>query len=221
MNKFINALLLFLLFPTMLLTIFVGFDLPIESLHISGRQMPYRFEVFLIIGLLLLTINLRRSVRRWMGMRLVNQVAKFKWNVPMSADRRKRVQVYTLLEAFVMFFVGTVLYKVSSDALMPAIAFWFGTVDSIVFIIVGSMKNRFRSGITSKAIIVADRDVSLIYFSGLRKVSIHQQSVYFDYIGGLQLSFPIDCMEKDQRENFFNVFEEQIDKNKVFVTKIR
>ena len=76
-------------------------------------------------------------------------------------------------------------------------------------------------GITSKAVVVADRDVSVLYFSGLRKVSIHQQSIYFDYIKGLQLSFPIDCMEKDQHDVFFNVLEEQLDTDKVFVTKLR
>jgi hypothetical protein len=62
----------------MILTIFVGFDLPIESLRTSGQQFPYRFEIFLALGLLFLIINIRRSIRRWMGMRLVNQVVKFK-----------------------------------------------------------------------------------------------------------------------------------------------
>lgn len=221
MNKFINALLLFLLFPTMILTIFVGFDLPIESLRTSGKQFPYRFEIFLTIGLLFLIINLRRSIRRWMGMRLVNQVAKFKWNEPMSKERKQRVQVYTLLEALLMLFVGTTLYVVSSEAWMPAIAFWFGTLDNIVFVIIGSMKNRFRAGVTSKAVIVADRDVSLVYFSGLRKISIHQQSLYFDYIKGLQLSIPLDCIVEKEKDNFFDIIEKQIDQNKVFVTKLR
>ena len=76
-------------------------------------------------------------------------------------------------------------------------------------------------GITSKAVVVADRDVSVLYFSGLSKVSIHQQSIYFDYIKGLQLSFPIDCMEKEQHDAFFTVLEEQLNTDKVFITKLR
>ncbi len=221
MNKAINVLLIFLLFPTMLFTIFVGFDLPIESLRTSGQQVPYRFQVFLGIGLLLLTINLKRSVTRWMGLRLVNQVKKFKWNQPMSKDRIYRVQVYTILEAVVMLFVGTVLYSICNEALLPAIAFWFCFADNLIFLFFGSRKKRFRMGITSKAVVVADRDVSVLYFSGLRKVSIHQQSIYFDYIKGLQLSFPIDCMEKEQHDAFFTVLEEQLDTDKVFITKLR
>lgn len=220
MNKFINALLLFFLFPTMFLTIFVGFDLPIEFLKTSGSQMPYRAEIFMGLGILLLVINLRRSIRRWMGMRLVNQISKFKWNRPMSKQRKQRIQVYTLMEALVMFFVGSALYTITHEAIVPAIAFWFGTVDNIIFVIIGSMKDRFRGGITSKAVIIADRDVSLVYFSGLRKVSIHQDSIYFDYIKGLQLSFPVDCIEASHKDEFFAVLEDQIDRDKVFVTKV-
>lgn len=202
-------------------TILVGFDLPLESLRTSGQQIPYRDIIFLSLGIILLTINLRRSVRRWMGLRLVNQVEKFKWNETMSKERLKRVVVYTILEAVVMAFVGTTLFYVSEEALMPAIAFWFGALDNIVFLIFGSSKERFRAGITSKAIIVADRDVNLVYFSGLRKVSIHQQTIYFDYIKNLQLSFPIECIEKEQLSSFFSALEAQIDRDKVFVTKQR
>ena len=221
MNRFINALLIFVLFPTMAFTIFVGFDLPVEFLKTSGSQLPYRFEIFLALGLLLLIINLRRSIRRWMGMRIVNQKSKFKWNAPMSRERIRRVWVYTLLESLVMFFIGMALYQVSHEAWMPAIAFWFGAADNIVFLIIGSMNKRFRAGITSKAVIVADRDVNLVYFSGLRRVTLHQDSIYFDYIKDLQLSFPVDCIDEKDKEVFFETLEAQIDRNKVFVTKQR
>lgn len=221
MNKFINVLLLFILFPTMLFTIWVGFDLPVEFFRTTGSQVPYRFEIFMGIGLFILILNLRRSVRRWMGMRMVNKVQKFKWNEPMSKNRIQRVQVYTLLEAMVLFFVGTVLFYLTTEAWMPAIAFWFGAVDNIVFLIVGSMNQRFRAGVTSKAIIVADRDVSLVYFSGLRKISIQQDTIYFDYIKELQLFFPLACIPEDEREKFFEVIESQVDTNRVFVTKNR
>lgn len=205
----------------MALTIFVGYDMPIEFLKTSGSQLPYRFEAFLILGLLILIINVRRSIRRWMGMRLVNQTEKFKWNAPMGAERKKRIVVYNLLEALVMASAGLTLYYVTNEAWMPAIGFCFTTVDNIIFTFIGSRKDRFRAGITSKAVIVADRDVSLVYFGGLRKVSIHQTSIYFDYIKGLQLSFPTDCIEDSQKEIFFETLEQQVDRNKVFVTKNR
>lgn len=221
MNKFINALLLFLLFPTMLFTIAVGFDMPIEFLRTSGQQLPYRFEIFLALGLFTFIILLRRTVRRWMGMRLVNQLQKFKWNQQMSQERVKRVIVYTIMEAVVLFFVGSTLYTITPEALFPAIAFWFATTDNFIFLAYGVALKKFRIGVTSKAIIAADREVSLVYFLGLRKISIHQQSLFFDYIKGLQLSFPVDCVPENEATAFFEAVEAQIDTDKVFVSKGR
>lgn len=221
MNRFINALLLFFLFPTMLVSIYVGFDLPIDFLKTSGSQLQYHTEILLACGLILLIITLRRSIRRWMGVKLVNQTSKFTWNHPVSNSRSKRVQVYTFTEAFVLLAVGIVLFQVTHEAWLAAFAFVFGAIDNIVFIWVGISKNLFRAGITTKAIIVADRDVSLIYFTGLRKISIHQQTIFFDYIQGLQLSIPADCIESNSKETFFSTLTNLLDTNKVFITKNR
>jgi len=216
MNKFINVLLLFVLFPTILITIFVGFDLPISFLKTTGQFLPYKFEIFLGIGIFILVILLRRSVRRWMGMLIVSKQKRFKWNAPVSKSRKNRVVTYLALEAFIMLFIGVALYEVSNDAFAPAAAFLFSAFDNIVFAIVGSLKKGFRIGLSTKALMVADREVVLLYFKGLRKVSIHQQSVYFDYVKGLQLSFPIDCIQEENKEAFFSILEKQMDPKKVY-----
>ncbi|MCE2713100.1 MAG: hypothetical protein LW688_11270 [Cryomorphaceae bacterium] len=191
MNRFINALLLFLFFPTLALTVFVGFDLPFEPLRTTGSQFKYREELFLILGLLLLVISLRRS---------------------------KRVWVYTIMEALVFLFAAAALFRVTSQAWLPATALAFVCLDNIFFLLIGSLKKGFRAGVTSKAVIMADRDVKLVYFSGLRKVSIHQGSVYFDYIKELQLSFPLDAIALEERDQFFEALNAQLDRDKVFVT---
>jgi hypothetical protein len=221
MNKFINATLFFIFLPTMAFTIVVGFDLPLESFGTSGAQLEIRDEVFLGLGILIMLINVRRSLRRWMGLRIVNQIEKFKWNIPVSVARKKRVQVYTIMEVFVFSTLAYGLYWVSKDAWMPATGFLFGAVDGLLFTITGSSRNRFRIGVTSKAIVSGDRDVCLVYFKGLRKISIHQDSIYFDYIKKLQLSIPLDCVAIEERENFFKAVENQIDLNRVFVTRER
>lgn len=207
-----------LLLPTMALTIFVGFDLPIEIFKISGNNLPYKEYIFLGLGMLIVIVIIRRSIRRWMGMSIVNKVKKFKWNAEVSKERKSRVRVYLLLEALVMTFIGIALYEVCETALAPGIAFLIGAVDSVIFAIAGS-NGRYRVGISSKAVIVADREVILLYFTGLRKISAHQQTTYFDYIKGLQLSFPTDCIQEEQREEFLKVLEEQIDPNRVFFSK--
>ncbi|MGY8927408.1 MAG: hypothetical protein ACKVJC_08945 [Flavobacteriales bacterium] len=219
MNKFINVVLLFVLFPTMLLTVFVGFDLPLNFLKTTGQFLPYKFEVFLGIGIFILILLLRRTVRRWMGIKIVTKTKKFKWNAAVSSARKKRVVTYLSLEAVIMLFLGTALYTVTNDAWAPAGAFLFGTIDSLLFIIIGLSKNAFRVGISSKALIVADREVTLLYFTGLRKVSTHQQTVYFDYIKDLQLSFPIDCVQEENQVEFFEILEAQFDPERVYFTK--
>ncbi len=221
MNKFINALLLLLLFPMMLLAIFVGFDLPISFLNTTGNRLRFHHEILLAFGLIISIIIVRRSLRRWMGVKLINQTSKFKWNQPISNSRIDRVQLYNYLEALVFLSISLALYSLTSKAWLASLAFLFNAIDNIVFIVIGKMKNLFRIGITSKAIMVVDREVVLIYFSGLRKVSIQQQTIYFDYIEDLQLSIPMNCITDQQKEVFFESISNQLDLNKVFITKNR
>jgi len=219
MNRFINMLLLFLLIPTMLMAIYVGFDLPVTFLKTTGAFIPNRDEIFLGLGLLIFIVNLRRSIRRWMGIRIVSKQTKFKWNAPVSSTRKRRIVTYTALEVLVMTFVGIALYKVTQQAWAPSLAYLFGAFDNLIFAIVGLKGNHYRVGLSSKALIVADREVILLYFKGLRKISVQQQSIYFDYIKGLQLTFPSDCIEDEQRAEFFKLLEEQVDTDRVFFSK--
>lgn len=198
----------------MLVSIFVGFDLPIDFLHTTGARLPYKFYVFLVLGMLLLVISLRRTIRRWMGIRMTNQVSKFKWNQVISNDRKKRVITYTLIEAVVMLSLHIGYHKLTPDAWLPAYVMLFFALESVGFLLICA-KNKFRVGVTSKAILVADREVMLIYFKGLRQVSISQQTIYFDYIQELQLYFPTDCVEEKDRQVFFDTVREQIDRDKV------
>lgn len=219
MNRVINLLLLLLLVPTMLVTIFVGFDLPIGFLRVSGQSLPYKEEIFLGLGIFILIVLLRRTIRRWMGSQVVKKQAKFKWNICAGKERIKRVITYLFLEALVMTFLGIALYTITEDAWLPAATFIFGALDSLIFGIVGKMNHWFRIGLSSKALIVADREVTLLYFNGLRKVTIHQSSIYFDYIKGLQLSFPLDCIPEDRMDEFFQELEGSINKDKVYFKK--
>ena len=216
MNKFINILLLLISFPTMVIAIFVGFDLPIEFLKTSGASLPYKFEIFLGLGIILYIIIVRRSVRRWMGVKMVSQIEKFKWNVTMGSERKKQVFLYQWLEALLMTFAGVALYKVCPESLIPATAFWFGSIDNMLFLFLGKYKNIYRIGLTSKAIVVADRDVKVLYLSGLRRVTIQQQTVFFDYIKDLQMTFPLTCIPKEDQVNFKNTLESLVDRDKVF-----
>ena len=189
MNRFINALLLFIFLPTLLLTVYIGFDLPINILKTTGANLRYNEEIEIALGTLILIISLRRSIRRWMGMRIASKTDKFIWNAEVSKARKKRVNTYLILESAIMSAIAFSLYSVSTLAWMPAAALSFAALDGIVFAFIGSRGN-YRIALSSKALIIADREVIVLYFNGLRKVSAHQQTIYFDYIKGLQLTFP-------------------------------
>ena len=123
MNRIINALLIVVLIMTALIAIYVGFDMPITFLRVTGANLPYKYEVFLGIGLLVFIIVLRKGIRRWMGLRVVSRTKKFKWNEAVSTKRKNRVVTYLLLETAVMTFAGIVLYKICPDEIFPAAAY--------------------------------------------------------------------------------------------------
>jgi hypothetical protein len=213
MNSFINLLLLVISLPTLLLSVFVGFDLPIDFLHTTGKRLPFRTEIYLVLGLLLLIIGLRRSIRRWMGVSMVKQQTKFIWNQPISTERKKRVFVYNSLEALVFLSLMLAHLFLSQVAFFVVTAYLILALDAILFLLINGKE--FRVGLSSKAILVADREIVLIYLNGLRKVSVSQQTIYFDYIEELQLSFPLDCIEPGQKTEFFEALEGQIDRDRV------
>ncbi|MBL4862318.1 MAG: hypothetical protein JKY09_04805 [Crocinitomicaceae bacterium] len=218
MNRFTNALLLFFLLPTMLVTIYIGFDLPLGFIKTSGANLPYRTELFLGLSLVFFVINLRRSVRRWIGLKIVNKQTKFKWSQPVSKSRKQRIITYLTLEAFVMAFVAIALYTLTEEAWAIALSFLLVVVDNLIF---GMVSKKYRVSLSSKALIVADREVIVLYFTGLRKVSIQQQTVFFDYIKNIQLTFPLDCIQEGMKEEFFEILENQLDRDKVFFSKIK
>lgn len=216
MNKAINILLGVILIPTMFVAIYVGLDVPMGFLRVSGAQMPYREEIFLGLGLLLFIIILRRSIRRWMGLRIVNQVSKFKWNGKVSDARKSRVRMYLIMEVVVMLSMAAGLYALTDQAFAPALAFLLGAIDNILFAL---SANKYRVGLSSKALIIADREVIFLYFTGLRKVSAQQQSTFFDYIKGLQITFPTNCVRDEDKADFFIALQDQLDTDRVFFSK--
>lgn len=216
MNRFINAVLLFFTLITAFVAIYVGFDLPFGILKTTGAEIPYVDYVFYGLGLLLFMIVLRRSYRRWMAMRIVSQTEKFKWNKAVSKERRARVIVYNTLEFFVYVFAALTLYWLTDRAWAPTLALLFAALDNVLLTI---MHKKYRVGMTSKAIIVADREVVVLYFTGLRKVSRLQQTVYFDYIKDLQLSFPTNCLAENEHAEFFHQLEQLVDRDKVYFSK--
>ncbi len=217
MNRSINILLLVVSFPAMALSIFVGFDLPIEFLHTTASQLPYKAEIFYVIAGLLLLLIARRSVQRWVGVGMTRKPERFIWCAPIGAERQKQVRMYLILEAAVAlaFVFGCWQLTIESWPLM--VVYGLMCLDQLLFLAIAS--KWFRIGITQKALVVADRELRVLYFQGLRRVELHQQTIYFEYIEDLQLHFPTNCVPEGKFAEFRDTLESRVNRDKVFFSE--
>lgn len=203
----------------MAFTIVVGFDITIEFFRTSGKFIPYQKTVFASFAGLFFLMGIRRSSKRWSGVRMVNQIAKYQWNEPVDKQRVTQVNMYLIIEAILHMMVSFVFLLLTPKSIWIACVFFALGLDHLFFCIIGNVKKLWRVGVTNKAVVVADRDFKVLYFSGLRKVSVHQQSIFFDYIKELQLSFPTQCIKPENRQSFVTKLEEKVDRDKVFFSE--
>ena len=221
MNSFVNIIILLISLPAFILAIFVGNDLQFEFLKMDAREIPFLSEIFFGFAIAFGLISFRRSFRRWMGIYIVSQQKRFTMNKPINSKRTQRVILYNILEASVYGFLGFAFLQNTSMAYAPASVMFFFSVESICFLVLGITFKKFRYGISKKAVIVADREVRVLYFKGLRQISISQLSVNFDYIGGLHLDFPLDCVEHSERNEFFESLKNQVDMDRVLFRNVK
>jgi hypothetical protein len=219
MNKFINILFLLLLIPIVALSIFVGFDLPIEILRTSGKYLPHQHIYFLSFAILFFILGARRSMRRWIGVRMVNKKEKFQWNEEIDKKRKSQVNMYLIIEGILHLLIAMTFVLLTPKALVMACVFLALGLDHLLFCIFGNVFHLWRVGVTNKAVVVAERDFKVLYFSGLRKVSVHQQTLFFDYIKELQLAISIDNITPSNRSTFRNIIEEKVNRERVHFTE--
>jgi hypothetical protein len=219
MNKSINIFLVLFIIPAIAFSIVVGFDISIEFLRTSGKFIPFQKTIFASFAALFFLMGIRRTSKRWSGIRMVNKIAKFQWNEPVDKQRVSQANLYLIIEAVIHFMVSLVFLILTPKSIWISCVFFALGLDHLIFCIIGNVKKLWRVGVTNKAVVVADRDFKVLYFSGLRKVSVHQQSIFFDYIKDLQLSFPTQCIKPENRQSFVAKLEEKVDREKVFFSE--
>lgn len=219
MNKSVNILLFILFIPTALLAVLVGFDLPLGFLRLTGSNLPFAKEIFYVLAGLFFILGGRRSVQRWSGLKMVLDPSKFIWCKPMDPKRVSRTYMYLMLEMVFHLFFAIVLYGVTPLFFPVTIALLILALDHFLFAMIGRSKKLFRIGVTKNAIVFADREVTVMYFSGLRKVTVQQQSLYFDYIKELQLSASLDGVTTEDRKSFREAIERVVDRDVVFFSE--
>lgn len=226
MNRSVNILLILFSFPAMFFSIIVGFNLPIpyqfklsgdSFLGDAGEVFPSTALIFYVLAALLLMIIGRRSVHRWVGVGMTRKPERFDWVTEIGKERKKNVQLFLGMEAVVAlsFAIGHAFVTPQSWPLVAVYVFMF--VDQLLFMLIA--KNWFRVGITQKALVTADREVNVLYFSGLRRVEVHQQTVYFEYIEDLQLFFQVNAIPTEKWTEFKDQLEAHLDRDKVYFSE--
>lgn len=215
MNRAINSLLVFFSFPAFAFIICVAFD--IHFFNIPIAELPFKFHIFIGIATLLLLLIIRRSVSRWVGVSMTRKPERFLWSTPVSAERKKQVRLFLIMEAGLAFFAMLTAWFLTEEAWPIALVYGIMTLDQLLFLAIA--QPWFRVGITHKAVVVADREVRLLFFSGLRRVETHQQTLYFEYIEDLQLFFPTNCIPEGKYGEFRHGLEERVNRDRVFFSE--
>lgn len=217
MNRSINSLLLFFLFPAMFFAIVVGFDIYLEFIKENGATIPWRSYVFIVFAGIFLLLSARRSAQRWVGVNMTRKPEKFIWSSKMDPERKKNVVLFLIIEAIIALLIALAFYLVTPEAWTISVVFLAIFVEQLVFVFVAP--KWFRVGITHKAVVVADRETRILWFSGLRRVESHQQTIYFEYIEDLQLFFPANCITDGNYTEFRNALKERVNEDKVYFSE--
>lgn len=191
--------------------------MPINFLRVTGQELPYKQTVFICVAALYLFIGGRRSLQRWMGISLVRNVKKYQWNIPIGNERKSRVLFYLYLECFVHVAMGIVFYSLATDALPVVIALFALGIDHLLYALAGKVFNLFRIGITKSALVIVDRDIRVIYFSGLRKISTQQHLLFFHYLNDMEMNVSYDAIPKEEMNKFKEVLVDQINEERVYL----
>lgn len=217
MNKFVNTIIVFLFILVFLLSVVVGRDIQIGYTRMSGQTIPYKEYYFIGFAALFLLIGARRTVQRWTGIAMIRNAEKYQWNIPVGKERKSRANFYLILEGFFHAVMAIMVMSLTKYAIPIFLVLMFLSIDHFVYAIVGKSKNIFRIGITKSALVLVDRDVRVLYFSGLRKVSVFQDTIFFEYIKDLVLEFPADVVDEDKRDEFREVLLKQLNLNRVYI----
>lgn len=215
MNRSINILLIFFSFPAFAFIICVAFD--IRFLNIAIAELPFKFHIFIGVATFLLLLIIRRSVSRWVGVTMTRKPQRFLWSTPVSAERKKQVRLFLVIEAIIALFSMITVFLLTMEAWPIGVVYGIMVLDQLAFLAIA--QSWFRVGVTHKAVVVADREVRLLFFSGLRRVETHQQTVYFEYIEDLQLFFPINCIPEGKYSEFRTILEERVNRDRVFFSE--
>ncbi|WP_070138122.1 hypothetical protein [Crocinitomix algicola] len=206
MNKVVNV------FSGIILVLFCAFamgivyDLSLTS-NLALKNLPYRYEIAYAVTLVIALLGSLRIVRRWQGAKDMVRFTKFTFERPIGDAAKRLSIVYSVAEYTFTLLLLYVFYQMSSlDAklvfpIMVVLALLFA--EGLVFLMrVVRGGKAFRIGINKSVIAYFDREIHLIYFTGLTRVEMHQDMINFQYKKDLNILMPLDVIPTNERVAF-------------------
>jgi len=218
MNRFYNIWLLIFTLLTFPFALAVGLNEDFEflGLKIQGEEFAYKKMVFISSAGIIFLLGALKASKKWLGMRVIKQVKRFKFTCGLSSERQSRVLVYNSIEILFLLLFGLFFFIMSQESIYLTIAYLILAAENIANSFFGAAKKRYGIGISSKALIRVDREVNVIYFKGLQKITKHQDTLYFDYVNDLTLHVPLNVVPEEKETFFYEALKHQVDPDKVY-----
>lgn len=218
MNKFFNSWILFLCIITFPFALAVGMneDYYFFGLRIPGEEFQYAEIFFSVVSGLVLVLGGLKATRKWMGLNLVRQRDKMSFSTFISDSRMKRLLLYTGIEVFFFMALGLFYSLFVKETQLLGIVLLLLSFEHFLHLSIGLSKRYYRLGITSKAIVQADREVNVVYFKGLKQITKQQQTLFFEYTNDLVLEIPLDAIPELKQMRFIRMLQRKVNPNKVF-----
>jgi hypothetical protein len=218
MNKFFNiwTLIFTVLTIPFVLAVGLNIDFSVFGLNVPGEEFKYADLFFSIAAGIVFALGVLRASKKWAGINITRQKSRFLFYSIISDSRLKRVFLYNIIEMSFFLIFAFFFLVVMQTALYLGLVFVLLFLENLINTLFGVFKRTYSIGITSKAIIFVDRDVKAIYFKGLKKVSKHQQTIYFEYVNDLVLHIPTNIIPKEKEDEFVKTIQGIADPDKVY-----
>lgn len=212
MNKVINVFSGVILAIYCALVMTLAFDLSLSSI-VNLKALPFKFEICTGFALVIFLLGWLRIKRKWQGANDMRKFKNFVFARPVSRSALNLSLVYAFAE---IVFMGFLLYFLSliSNLAYDYVIVMMGVIglllaESLFFafrIIKGG--DSFRVGINKSAVAYFNREMHIFYFTGLKRVELHQDMINFQYKEDLNLLLPIEVIRKEDRVAFREVLIE-------------
>lgn len=218
MNSFFNGLILVLCLIALPFAMAVGLneDLSFFGMKIPGEEFAYKDWFFLLVAALIFFLAVMKASRKWSALDVVKQKSRFLFSAELSAKRKNSVILFGGMEWLFLLLVGSFFLVIAKETLFVALVLTLMLIEHILHLSYGFIGNKFGIGMTSKAIVAADRSYVVIYFQGLKKVTKQQNNLLFDYGNNLVLELDLDWMEPQQQELFIVELKKIANPKRVF-----